>query len=232
MLDLLDLVGERLHQRFQPRRHRGAVLRALGQRVGERGDALFEMVERRRCRRRWAMASTFSPSACTWAASARTVSLEAMWVAMSRSVVMACSSCASVAGSFCATMRSILCARAGDRVVEADQVFRRHQPAQRVAHFGQAVLDAAERAGVDAGLAAFRDALVEALDLPLDGVDGAARHRVVERAADLAELVAQRVDRLLDAGLAQRLDLIGDLAKLIFQAGQVLRRQWRGCRPA
>src|SRR5664279_1095478 len=34
-----------------------------------------------------------------------------MWLVISRSVVMALSSCASVAGSFCATMRSILCAR-------------------------------------------------------------------------------------------------------------------------
>ncbi len=45
-MQLLDLVRERLHQRFQPRRHRAAALRALGQRVGEHGDALLEMVER------------------------------------------------------------------------------------------------------------------------------------------------------------------------------------------
>ena len=55
---------------------------------------------------------------------------------------------------------------AGHRLVEADQVFRRRQPAQRVAHFGQPVLDTGQRAAVDAGLAAFRDALVQALDLP------------------------------------------------------------------
>ena len=47
----------------------------------------------------------------------------------------------------------------GHRVVEADQVFRRRQPAQRVAHFGEPVLDAGKRAAVDAGLAAFGDAL-------------------------------------------------------------------------
>ena len=56
-----------------------------------------------------------------------------------------------------------------------------------------------ERAAVDAGLAAFGDALGEPCDLLLDGVDGVARHRVVERAADLAELGAQRIDRFLDA---------------------------------
>ena len=95
----------------------------------------------------------------------------------------------------------------GDRVGVADQVFRRHQPPHRVAHFGQPMLDAAERGGVDAGLAAFGDAPVEALDLLFDGLEGAARHRVAERAADLAEFLAQGVDRLFDARFAQRLDL-------------------------
>ncbi len=118
----------------------------------------------------------------------------------------------------------------GDRVGEADQVFRRHQPVQRVAHFGKPVLDAAERGSVDAGLAAFGDALVEALDLLFDGLEGAARHRVAERTADLAEFLAQGIDRLLDARLAQRLDLLGDIAQLIFQARQVLRRHWPGRR--
>ena len=46
LLDLLDLVGQRLDQRFQPRRHRAAVLRAFGQRIGQRRDAVFEIVER------------------------------------------------------------------------------------------------------------------------------------------------------------------------------------------
>ncbi len=114
-----------------------------------------------------------------------------------------------------------------DRVSVTDQVFRRHQPAHGVADFGQPVLDAAERGGVDAGLAAFDDAAVETLDLLFDGFERAARHRVAERAADFGELLAQRVDRLFDAGLAQRFDLIGDVAQLIFQAGQILRRQGR-----
>ena len=117
-----------------------------------------------------------------------------------------------------------LVGEAVDRLVEADQVFRRCQAAQRVAHFGQAVLDARDRPAVDAGLAAFGDALGQALDLLLDGVDGATRHRVVERAADFAKLAAQRVDRFFDARFAQRLDLIGDAAELVFQARQILRR--------
>ena len=80
--------------------------------------------------------------------------------------------------------------QAGDRLVEADQVFRRRQAAQRVAHFGKPMLDAAKRAAVDAGLAAFGDALGQALNLLFDGVDGAPRHGFGERMADLGEFVA------------------------------------------
>ncbi len=113
---------------------------------------------------------------------------------------------------------------AGDRIGEADQVFSRRQAVQGIAHFGQPMLDAAERAGVDAGLAAFGDALVEFLDLVFDGVEDAARHGVAERACDFGELVAQSIDRLLDARLAQGLDLIGDVAELLFQSRQIRRR--------
>ena len=104
---------------------------------------------------------------------------------------MACSSCCSVAGIFLRDDQIDLVGETRHRVVEADQVFRRRQAAQRVAHFGEAVFDAGERAAIDAGLAAFGDALGQALDLPFDGVDGLARHRLGERAADLAEFGAQ-----------------------------------------
>ena len=116
-----------------------------------------------------------------------------------------------------------------DRFVEADQVFRRRQGAQRVAHFGQTMLDARQRVAIDAaniaGLAAFGDALGQALNLPLDGVDRLARHRLVERLADVAEFGAQGIDGVLDAGAAQGLDLVGDLAQVFFEAGQVLTRR-------
>src|SRR5512146_2530218 len=92
------------------------------------------------------------------------------------------------------------------------------------------MLDAAECGGIDAGLAAFGNALVETLDLLLDGLEGATRHRVAERAANLAELLTQGIDRLFDARLAQRLDLFGDVAQLLFQARQVLCRHWPGRR--
>src|SRR5665213_2364805 len=98
----------------------------------------------------------------------------------------------------------------GDRVVEADQAFRRCQFAQGVAYFGESMLDAAERTCVDTGLAAFDDALVKPLDLLFDGIDRAPRHGGAGRAPDPAEFVAQRIDGLLDARFAQRLDLVGD----------------------
>ncbi len=60
------------------------------------------------------------------------------------------------------------------------------------------------------------------MNLPLDGFDGAARHRFIERAANLAELGAQRIDGFFHARTPQRFDLIGDAAELIFQARQIL----------
>ena len=67
---------------------------------------------------------------------------------------------------------------AGDGVVEPDQAFRRRQPAQRVAHLGEPVLETGDGVMVGAGLAAFGDALGQALDLLFDRIDGAARHRL------------------------------------------------------
>jgi len=48
------------------------------------------------------------------------------------------------------------------------------------------VFDPRQRAGIDAGFAAFRDALVQTGDLLLDGVDGVARHRFGERARPMS----------------------------------------------
>ncbi len=46
VLNLLDLVGQRLHQRFQPWRRGIAVLRLLGERLAERVDTMLEAGER------------------------------------------------------------------------------------------------------------------------------------------------------------------------------------------
>ena len=54
----------------------------------------------------------------------------------------------------------------------------------------------------------------------LDGVDGVTRHRFGQRVRNLAEFCAKGIDGFLDAGFAQRLDLIGDRA-----LGQMTRKQ-------
>ena len=77
-----------------------------------------------------------------------------------------------------------------DCVGISDQIFRWRQFAQRIAHFGKPMLDPGEGAAVDAGLSAFRDTLGQVLNLPLDSFDGPTRHRLIERAADLAKLRA------------------------------------------
>lgn len=84
------------------------------------------------------------------------------------------------------------------------------------------MLDAGELCAVDAGLPALGDALAQAVNLFLDGVDRALRLRVGEGAGDVAEFAAQRVDRVLDTGAAQGFDLAGDVAKLFFEARQIL----------
>ena len=236
LLNLLDLVGQRLDQSFEPRRHRGAVLRPFGERVGERGDAMLETVER------------------IAGAGANAVMLDALGqllnlrgkpadgfvggdmaghVAQRGDGVLELAERRRV---FLRDDQIDLVREAVHRLVEADQIFRRRQAAQRVAHFGQAVFDAGQRIAIDAaniaGLAALGDALGQALNLPLDGVDRLARHRLVERLTDVAEFGAQRIDGVLDAGAAQSLDLVGDLAQVFFEAGQVLARhrhhhRWR-----
>ena len=161
---------------------------------------------------------------CTWAASRLIASLDATWPVMSRSVVMACSSWPRVSGSFCATIISILCARPSTASLKPTRFSAGVRPRKASRTSARPCSTPAQGAGIDAAIAAFGDALGQALDLLLDGVDGLARHRFVERAADVAEFGAQGVDRVLDAGTAQRLDLIGDLAQMFFEAGQILAR--------
>ena len=228
LLDLLDLVGQQLHQRFQLRRHRGAALRAFGHGIGERRDAVFEIVERvAGAARRAELVDLVAERLHLGGQPAdRVVGCD-----MRRHVAQGGDGVFELSERLRIALRDDqidLVRQPCDGFVEADQIFRRRQAAQGVAHFGEPVLDAGQGVAVDAGnvagLAAFGDALREALNLLFDGVDRLARHRLAERAADVAEFVAQRVDGVLDAGAAQRLDLVGDLAKMVFQARQVLAR--------
>ena len=81
-------------------------------------------------------------------------------------------------------------------------------------------LDAGKRRPVGAGVARVVDAVGELAHLCFERLDRLARHGLLQHQADLGEIVAQRVDRLVDAaGLPQRLDPGVDLAKLLLETG-------------
>ena len=206
-LDLLDLVAERAHQRFQLWRHRAAALRALGEGIGQRVDAMFEMLQ--------------SVAAAGGEGDVLDVLRQPLYLGgeMTDHFVGG-DVAADVAQRVDGVLELLHCRRvllgddqidlvreAVDRVVEADQVFRRRKTAQGVAHFGEAVLDAGKGVAVDTGLPALGDALGQPRDLPFDGVDRVPRHGFGERVGDLAEFAAQGVDRFLNSRFAQRLDL-------------------------
>ena len=111
--------------------------------------------------------------------------------------------------------------QAAHRVFEPDQIFRRRQVAQRVAHLGEALLEIGQRSGIAAGLPAAADPLGQRADFGFERLDRLARHRVLQRAADLGEIAAQRGERVL-VGLMQRGNLGGDLAKLVLERRQIL----------
>ncbi len=107
--------------------------------------------------------------------------------------------------------------------VETGQVLRRGQHAQRVANLGQAALDACERYAGRAGVPRLIDALRQVAHFSFERFDRPPRHGFLQHHADLGEVVAQEVDRLVDrVGLVERADLRIDLAQLLLQAGKLL----------
>ena len=113
------------------------------------------------------------------------------------------------------------------RRVDADEILGRRQGAQRIANFRQPALDAgAGDVGV-VGRPAERKPLGQAANLALQGLDRLPRHRLLEHQADFGEVVAQRLDRCVDAARPQRLDPRGDVAQLLLEVGQSLRRRAR-----
>src|SRR5262249_31358171 len=100
---------------------------------------------------------------------------------------------------------------------------------QSIAHFAESVLNACQSFAVGAGLASVRNALGEPLDLCLDGLDGATRHRLIECATNLAKLQTERPNCFFRAGPVQCFDLVGDPGQLPLEAREVLskNRRWR-----
>ena len=118
--------------------------------------------------------------------------------------------------------------QAAHRVLEPDQVLRRRQIAQRVAHLGQPLLQIGQRRRVAAGLPAAADTVGERAHFGFERLHRLARHRILERAADLGEVAAQRGQGVL-VGLMQRRDLRVDAAKLLLERRKIL--SWRRSGP-
>ena len=117
-----------------------------------------------------------------------------------------------------------LARQAAHRLVDAHQVFRRRQAAQRVAHLRQAVFEPGQcrrvHAGAGPGAAGAVDAFGKRADFGLQRLDGAAGHRIGQRTADLGQVAAQRGQGVF-IGPMQRGDLRGDVAQVMLEAGQV-----------
>ena len=122
-----------------------------------------------------------------------------------------------------------LVGQAAHRVLKPDQIFRGRQVAQGVANLDEALLEIGQRGGIAAGLPAAADPLGQRADLGFERLHRLARHRVLEGAADLGKVAAQRGERVF-VGLMQRGNLGGDLAKLVLERGQILRRRRPGVR--
>ena len=114
--------------------------------------------------------------------------------------------------------------QAAERLVESGQAFSRGQRAQRVADFGEAALDARHRDAIGAGMAFAVDARRQRADLGFQGLDRLPRHRFLEHHADLGKVVAQGLDRGVDSAGPHGLDAGVDLAELLLEVGQLLRR--------
>ncbi len=110
-------------------------------------------------------------------------------------------------------------------LLEADQVLGRRQRAQGIAHLGEAALQSGNGgAARDASAApAVVQPVRERSDLFFQRLHRPPRHRLLQHQPDFGEIVAQRLDRGVEPR-PQRLDPVGDVAKLVFQARQALRR--------
>ena len=116
-------------------------------------------------------------------------------------------------------------AEIADRLVIAGELLGRRQRAQHLLDVGKRALDAGEHLAVGAVGAGLVDATVQRADLVLDRFDRAARHRLGDGVADLGELGAEAVDRLLGiVRTLQRLDLARDLEQMAFEQREIRPR--------
>jgi hypothetical protein len=105
-------------------------------------------------------------------------------------------------------------------LLETGQTFGWRQAMQGIAHFGEPMFQRAERAAVGAHLPGAVDPFGERAHLALERLDRLTRHRLGQRSADIGEVVAKSVKRVL-VGLKQSRDLRIDVAKLLLDPGEV-----------
>ena len=108
-------------------------------------------------------------------------------------------------------------------VVDPGEIGGGDKAVEGIPHFGKSVLDACERRAVGSGTAARIDALGQLAHLAFERLHRFPRHGVLQHDADLGEVVAQRVDRLIHAAGLEALDLNVDLAQLLLKPGELLR---------
>ena len=110
------------------------------------------------------------------------------------------------------------------RLVGADQILRRRQGVQCIADLGEPALDIGDGGVGTLRLPALLQPLGQAANLDLQRLDRLPRHRLLEHQADLGQVVAQRLHRGVDPAWPQGLDPGRDLAQLLLEIGQALRR--------
>ena len=104
-------------------------------------------------------------------------------------------------------------------LVEADQAFGRRQPAQFFAHLAQTLLEPGERRRIDPGTALGVEPPGERAHLGLQRLDGAARHRVRQRATDIGEIFSQPGNRILGPARHRLRQGAADVGQIFSQAG-------------
>ena len=185
-LKLLDLFGQGLHQHFKAGRH-VAALGTVGQGSAECIDAQLKPVER--------IAAAADRKMVDFVGKRLHLGIEPAHRFVGSNMRCHFAQCADGVLELLHRRRVFLGNNEIDLVAErvdcigvTDQIFRGRQRMQRVAHFSEPVLDASQSVTVHARLTPVRQALGEPLNLYLDRLDSATRHRLSERVADLAKL--------------------------------------------
>ena len=224
----IELVGQRLNQRFQMLRQRPHLGDAAVERVGQFVDAVRERVEAGRAGRLRDMVDARA---------------QRLHVARQRSNALGgCNAGGEFAQlvdrGFQIAQRFRVGRAAGNAVhlvrqlgyprAEIAEAFGRRHRVKRRVHLGKVALDALERGWVGAVAMAVVDPLGERVHVVLQGFERTARQRLVDGMRDVGKVRAQRRDGVLDGGRApQRFDLRRDVMQLPFEAGEIRARKRR-----